>query len=172
MAKTKEQKKKFLENLEDLLKKTKSLALIDYYGLKVKEINHLRRLLKGANCQYLVTKKTLLKRALDKMAWKIDIDKLSGGIGIIFGLEDEVMPAKLIIQFSKDHGKVKIHGGILNQKFIDETQIKELAQLPTKKQLKMQVVWVIKSPLSGFVNVLRMNLQNLIYVLGEIKKKK
>lgn len=178
MAKTKEQKKKMLQNLEDLLKRAKSLVLIDYYGLKVKEVNQLRKSLKDANCRYLVAKKTLLKRALDKLGLKhIDIDKIIGGIGLIFGLEDEIMPIKLAVNFNKEHGKMKIHGGIFSAKggemeFVSSEKIKSLAKLPNREQLKAQVVWVINSPLLGFINVLQGNLRNLVYTLKAIQDKK
>lgn len=173
MAKTKEQKEKILKNLEDLFKKAKSVVMIDYYGLKVKEINQLRKLLKEVGCNYLVVKKTLLNRALAELGFKdINLDKLTGGLGLIFGLEDEIAPAKLITQFSKDHEKMRIHGGFFNQKFIETSTVKALAKLPTRDQLRAQIVWLIKSPLTGLVNVLHGNLRNLVYVLEAIKNKK
>lgn len=169
MAISKQQKEKMLQNLENLLKKAKSWVLIDYYGLKVKEINQLRRSLKEMGCKYLVAKKTLLKRVLNKLNLNINIDQIIGGIGLILGLEDEVAPAKLSIQFAREHEKMKIHGGIFDQELINEAQIKELAKLPNKEQLRTRAIWIMKSPLSGLVNVLQGNLRNLIYILLRIK---
>ena len=43
MAKTREQKEEIVEKIAELLKTIKSLVFIDYYGLKVKEINNFKR---------------------------------------------------------------------------------------------------------------------------------
>lgn len=173
MPKTKSQKQEMMQNLEDLFNKTKSVVLIDYFGLKVKEINQLRRLLKDVGCQYLVAKKTLLKRTLDKLGKGVEeLDKFVGGIGVIFGISDEVSPAKISVQFNKDHEKMRIHGGILEGKLIDAQMVRNLAKLPSREQLTAQLVWTIKSPLSGLANVLQGNIRNLVYALEAIKSKK
>jgi large subunit ribosomal protein L10 len=172
MAKTKEKKIEFVKNLEDWLKRAKSLVLINYYGLKVKEINELRKILKQAECKYVVVKKTLLKHTLEKLGLKnINIDKITGGVGLILGMADEIVPAKLAINFNKEHEKMQIHGGIFNNELIGPEQVQELSKLPTKEQLKAKLVWLIKSPLQNMINVLHGNLRSLIYILSQIKNK-
>lgn len=173
MPKTKEQKKTILGNLEDLLKRAKSLVLINYYGLKVKEIGQLRKALKNCDCQYVVAKKTLLRRAMDRTGLKdIDLDKIVGGLGLILGFKDEVAPAKLAMQFGKEFEKMKIHGGILDGKLVGPEQIKQLSLLPPKDRLLAQVVWTLKGPLSGLVNVTQGNIRSLVYVLQAVANKK
>jgi large subunit ribosomal protein L10 len=172
MAKKKEEKKKILENLADLLKKSKSLIFIDYYGLKVKEINQLRKLLKDSGAHYLVGKKTLFKKVLENENLKeIDIDNLiKGGLGIIFCLKDEITPVKTLFQFIREHEKIKIYGGFFDKKIVDVNYLKFLESLPSLEELKTRLVFLLNSPLSGLVNVLKGNLRNLVYILSQIKK--
>ena len=172
MAKTKEQKQETVKNLEDQLSKMKSLVFIDYYGLKVNEINQLRRLLKQKACQYLVTKKTLLKLALKKMGLdKIDLDQISGGVGLVFGFESEVAPAKLVANFAKEHEQLKIQGGIFEKEFVKAEMVENLSKLPSKTELITQIMGTIKAPVNNFVHVLKGNLNNLVYVLSSIKNR-
>jgi len=169
MAKTKEQKKKMITNLEEKIKKMKSLVFIDYYGLKVKE---LRSLLKKKNCSYLVAKKTLLDIVLKKAGLdEIDLKKIQGGIGMVFGFDSEIEPAKLVVGFTKEHDKLKIQGGIFENNLIDAFQIISLSKLPTKQELFGQLVRVIKGPINNFVYALKGNLKNMVYVLNAIKDK-
>ena len=171
MALSRQQKEKTLQNLEELLKKAKSLVLIDYYGLKVKEINNFKKILKEKNSQYLVTKKTLLKLALKNAGIEnINLDALAGGIGLVWSPTDEIEPARLVVKFKKEHEKMKIQGGIFEQEFVGGDKIEILAKLPSKEQLIGQVVGLLKAPLSGLVFTLKGNLRNLVYILGVIKK--
>ncbi len=171
MPKTRQQKEEAIKNLKEELAKMKSLVFVDYYGLKVKDINELRKLLKDKACKYLVAKKNLLKLALKKTGLKtIDLDKITGGVGLVFGFEDDLSPAKLVAAFAKKHQQLSIQGGILEQEFIEVDRVKALARLPSRDQLVAQVVGTIKAPLTNLVYVLKGNLKNLVYILSAIKK--
>ncbi|MEK7580560.1 MAG: 50S ribosomal protein L10 [Patescibacteria group bacterium] len=163
MAKTKTQKQNTINELESALKKMKSAVIVDYYGLSVKNINVLRKAARSAeNCQYIVTKKSLMNIALKKMGFEdIDIKKLSGGLGIVFGFSDEITPAKIVATFAKTNEKIKITGGLLEGKLIDETMIKYLSKIPSKQELLTQLVWTLKAPISA-----------LVYGLNSLKSKK
>ena len=170
MAKTRQQKEEIIKKIAELLKTMKSLVFIDYYGLKVKEINNLKKILKEKNSQYLVTKKTLLKLALKNARIEnINLDALAGGIGLVWSLADEIEPARLVVKFRKEHEKMKIQGGIFDLEFIGSDKIEFLARLPSKEQLIGQVVGLLKAPLSGLVYTLRGNLNKLVYILSQIK---
>ena len=180
MAKTRQQKEEIIKKIAELLKTMKSLVFIDYYGLKVKEINNLKKILKEKNSQYLVTKKTLLKLALKNAGIEnINLDALAGGIGLVWSPMDEVEPARLIVKFKKEHEKMKIQGGIFSARggsalggdleFIGSDKIEFLAKLPSKEQLIGQVVGLLKAPLSGLVYTLQGNLNKLVYILSQIK---
>ena len=104
MAKTKEQKEEAVKSLADLFSKTKSVVFTNFDGLKVNDTNELRNILRENNVEYSVAKKKLLKLALKEAGMKdIDIDKMTSGLGVAFGVEDEIMPAKLLANFAKKH---------------------------------------------------------------------
>lgn len=171
MSKTKEQKQEIINQLQTELKKAKSLIFVDYYGLPVSSIDELRKLLKQKSGRYLVAKKTLLKLALDNIGLKgIDLNKLTGGLGLVLSLEEEATLAKLVVDFSKTHKPLTIQGGIFKSKFVEVETIETLAKLPSHEELLAQLVGTIKAPLSNLVYVLSGNFRNLVYVLSAIKK--
>jgi len=169
MAKTKEQKQELVKSIEEGLSRMRSAVFLDYYGLKVKEIDQLRRLLKEKACQYMVVKKTLLSIVLKKLNLNIDQDEIKGGVGLVFGFESETEPAKLVVKFAKDHEQLKIQGGIMEKGFINAEMVEALANLPSKQELLSQLAGTIKGPINGFVYALKANLKNLVYILSSIK---
>lgn len=178
MAKTRQQKETTVKDLIDKFKRFKSLMLINFTGLKVKDASELRRLCREAKIDYLVVKKTLIKKALDKTEINgFDPKELKGNIALVFGFEDEIAPAKLLDKFAKNHDALKFLAGILvtgpkEYKILDVSGTKSLAALPTKLELLAKMIGSIKAPLSGLVNVLEGNLRGLVLVLNAIKDKK
>ena len=173
MPKTKEQKKKIIEDLTDELKEFKSLVFVDYKGLTVKDASDIKKLCKKQKVDYVVAKKTLIKLALEKAGIKdIDVKQLSGNIALVIGFEDEIAPAKIVGKFAKDHESLKMLGGIMESKFIDLNQVIALSKIPSKLELLSKLVGSINAPVSGFVNVLAGNLRGLVQVLNSIKEQK
>ncbi len=171
MAKTKAQKKKIMEDLEKKFNKMKIVVFADYFGLKVKEMQELKKLLKEKGSEYLVAKKTLIKLALKKSGVKdINLDEMDGGLSIVFGYQDELEPVKVITKFSKEHKAFKTSGGILEGKFIDLEKIIELSKLPTKQELISKLLWQIKAPVSGLIGVMKGNLRGLVCVLNSYQR--
>jgi large subunit ribosomal protein L10 len=158
--------------LVDGLKSAKSVVFANFQGLKVKDSEELRRLCRKQNIGYFVAKKTLLKKALEKVGLKVDIDTFSGGVSTVLGREDEVAPAQVLANFAKTHEIVKLFGGVLEGAFIDGAKVNELAKLPNKQQLLGKLVGTLNAPVSGFVNVLAGNLRGLVNVLNSIKQAK
>lgn len=167
MAKKREEKEKIVKNLEESFKKAKIVIFSDYTGLKVKEMQKLREILKEKG-KFLVTKKTLLKKAMDKIGLKIE-DKILEGLGLLFA-EKDLDPLKILVDFLKEHEKLKIKGGFLEGQTLSLEEILNLAKLPTKKELLTKLVFQIKSPLINLENVLKTNLIRLIYIFKQIKQ--
>ncbi len=173
MAITKNKKKEIIKDLEEKLARAKSIVFTKYFGVGANDINNLRNKFRESGSEYIVAKKTLIDIALEKTNIKgKKIKDIEGEVATILGYEDEVAPAKILSDFAKEHESMKVLGGVLENKFIDATKVKALAQLPSKKELYTKLVGSIKAPVSGFVNVLSGNLRGLVTVLKAIEEKK
>jgi len=173
MAKTRKEKEKIAECLIKKLEKMKSLVFSDYQGLAVQELEELRKKIKKQGGEYLVVKKTLLNLALRKTGFKdIDAKNLEGGVGITFGYQDELLPAKILTDFKKEHEMLKITGGIFENSFISPERVEVLAKIPTRPELLAKMVGSLKMPISGLINILQGNLRNLVYLFNVIKENK
>ena len=173
MPKTKLQKIEIIRKLQDSIKEMKSVVFVNFFGIPVKEISQLRQNCKDQEVEYVVAKKTLLKKVLSESGYQAVAEKnLSGEIAAVFGKKDEILPSKLIFDFAKSHEKMKVVVGILDGRVINANEVMALAKLPSKSELLAKVVGSIASPLSGFVRVLGGNIRSLVCILSAIKEKK
>jgi len=166
----KEKKKEIINDLTDKLSRHKAVVFFDYTGLKVNDSQRLRDKLReeGIDCQ--VSRKTLIDLALEKAGFKdVKVREMAGQPALAFGYEDEILPAKIIYDFSKKNENVKVLSGLVNGEYLDNEAIINLAQLPSKQELLAKLVGGIASPLSGLNNVLSGNLKKLIYLLKNCK---
>ena len=170
MSQTKEQKKKIIEKLEENIAKQKAMVFVAIEGLKAAKTFDLRKQLKEADCLLQVVKKTLMNLAFKEKKFDFNAKELKGQPALIFGLKDEVAPAKIAFNFSKENENLKILGGFFEDKFRDREEIIALAEIPSKEQLLSKVVSSIFSPVSNFVNILQGNIRNFVYLLSIIKK--
>jgi len=166
---TKTQKKKIIDELADKIKRQKSLVFTDVSGVNVGEIQKLRRGLRQAGIEYKVAKKTLINLALKEAKQEIDISQLVGSLGLAFSYEDPIFPAKIIFKFAKEHKNLKVLGGIMENRFLTFEEVEAMSKILSREELLAKLVWSIKGPISGFVNVLAGNIRNLIGVLNAIK---
>jgi large subunit ribosomal protein L10 len=171
MAKSKEKKKKILEDLKEKVKKQKMMVLVNFTGLKVKDFFELRKKLKSADSQIKVVKKTLLNLALKELSpdFAQKIDQFKDQIAIVFGFGDEILPAKILHQFSLENQNLKILAGYFEKKIREKEEIIALAQLPTKNEILASLIKNLSAPIYNFVNVLEGNIKGLISVLVNLK---
>ncbi len=118
-----------------------------------------------------MAKRNLLYIALKDKGIELTPEEIDGAVAVAYG-QDEVTPAKIISEFKKDHDQVEFYGGILENAYIDQAQVAQMATLPTKQELLAKVVGSLNAPVSGFVNVLAGNMRGLVNVLSAIKDQK
>lgn len=142
-----------MDQLIQAFKNSKSAAFADYQGMTVMKISDLRKKLHGEKVDYIVAKKTLLARAAKEAGYDVDFKSLPGMIGVAFGMEDEMAPAKLVGDAGKT-APIKLVGGLFEGKSVDQAFIVALSKLPSKKELLGQVLRVINGPSSALVRLL------------------
>lgn len=142
-----------IKDLEKSIKDSESVVFVNFHGLKVGDETILRRELRDKEVGYKVSRKTLLKRALDGKALG-EIPELSGEVSIAFS-KDQTACAREIYNFQKTHkGVLNILGGIFEGKFMDGAKMSEIAMIPGREVLYAQFVNLINSPIQRFAVVL------------------
>ncbi len=168
MAISREKKSTLVDEIEQLLATSKMTVAAAYQGLSVKEMQELRKLAKESGTTIKVTKNRLVRLAASRVENIKDVDTsaLAGQLVYAFNAEDEVTPAQTLAGFAKTHPNLQFVGAITGDgTFIGAEDVKALASLPSKEQLRGMLVGTIAAPLSGFVNVMAGNVRGVLNVL-------
>ena len=169
MTLTKPQKQELLGNLKGLFERSSASLASDYSGLKAVDMTELRKSLKSKGIDLVVTKNTLVRKAVTDLKLDIDESILDKPVVFAFG-EDEVEVSKSLSEFAKSHEQFEILGGVINSEQVDSSKIKSLALLPGREELQGKLVGILAAPSYGLVNVLHANIRGLVSVLGQYQK--
>lgn len=154
MARTKAQKQEIIEKLEGVMKGANSLVFVNFHGLTVSEATEMRRALRKEDIKFVVAKKTLVKKALEKGKYTGTQPDLIGEFGLAYG-EDLVAPARGVYAFQKKFkDKAYIVGGVFEKAYMGKDEMLAIAAIPPKNVLYGMFVNVINSPIQGLVMAL------------------
>lgn len=158
------QKSSTVNALKELISQAKSIAVVDYKGLKVNQATDLRQLVKKTGGQMIVTKNTLFSIATGQKDLQI-----TGPSAFVFSLTDEVSAVKVVADFAKKNLLPTFKLGFLGTKQLTVTEISDLATLPTKEALIAKTVGTLASPLYRLTYSLNWNLVKLVRTLDAVR---
>lgn len=168
MATTKKEKEDILSGITEDLKKAKGVVFSEYRGMTVKELGAVRKALRKENVKYQVVKVTLLKKAFETLGISFQGLTYNGPVAVAMSFDEETAPARILKGLTKDNQKLVIDGGVFNNALVGSAVVIQLASLPSKDQLRGQLVSVIAGPSRGLVTVLSGSMKKLVYALNAI----
>ncbi len=149
-----ESKKATVEMIKENFKEAKSAVVVDYRGLTAEETTDLRAKFREAGVVYKVYKNNLVKIAIKETEFESLSEELVGPNAIAFGIEDAVVPAKVVKEFAKDHPNLELRCGVVEGEFYNLDKMLEIADLPSKEALIGRFMGSIKAPVSNFAYLL------------------
>lgn len=163
---TRKQKKiELAKALSEKIERAKTLAFINYHGLKVGQLNDLRRKIKEAGGELLVAKNTLIKRVLTNHLQPDTRNLLTGPTAILLAYNDEIAPLKIAAESAKTHGLPKFKFGFFGKDFLDTAAIEDLAKIESRQILQSKLAGSLAFPLYNLIGALQANIRNLVQVL-------
>ncbi|WP_256762327.1 50S ribosomal protein L10 [Cohnella sp. WQ 127256] len=131
------------------LRESNCTVVADYRGLNVAQVTLLRKELREAGVEFQVLKNSLVSRAAAS-AELSELDAvLTGPTAIAFG-SDVIAPAKILSNFAKKNDALKVKGGVIEGRFVDASQVKALADLPSRDGLLSMLLSVLQAPVRNF----------------------
>lgn len=169
MAVTKAKKHEVVGEIAQLLSTSKMTVVAAYPGTTVKALQTLRRQARDNGTRVKVVKNRLVIKAFEQndLFKSADTGSLTGQLLYAFNREDEAAPAQALANFAKTNPSLTFIGAYAaDGSFMGSEDVKALAALPGKDQLRGMLVGTIGAPLSGFVNVLAGNVRGVLNVLN------
>jgi large subunit ribosomal protein L10 len=166
-------KRQAVAELAELLRSSSAIAVADYRGLKVADMQVVRRTLREGGVRLTVAKNRLLKLAADE-ADRAELKPMLDGPTALATIDgDEAAMAKALADALRPYSRVvSVRGGMLGSAPIDAAQLTRLASLPGRDALLGKVAGGMAAPLSGMANVLAGNLRAMANVLRAVADQK
>ena len=147
------QKQAVVDALVEKIKASVSGVLVDYKGINVEDDTKLRAELRKAGVEYKVIKNTLIAR--DEVGYTELKDCLTGMTAFAISNDDQVVAAKILNDYAKNHDNFVLKAGYCDGKTLDADGIKALAEIPSKEVLIGRMLGSLQSSLYSFAYVLQ-----------------
>jgi len=174
---TREEKNSIINQLTERINEFPHFYLADTSELNAADTSNLRRKCFERNVRLVVTKNTLLKKALeqsDKADFTPLFDTLKGSTSVMFA-DTGNAPAKLIKDFRKEKGKPILKAAFVEESFyLGDNQLNILATLKSKNELIADVIALLQSPAQRVISQLQSGgniLSGVVKTLGEREEK-
>jgi large subunit ribosomal protein L10 len=161
-----EAKHNIIEQLADRIRRSTIAIATGFEGLSSNQMTDLRKRLRDQGIELSVVKNRLALLAAQQAEDSVFPEILSGTTAVAFGYDDVVTVARTLDEYVKStRAELVIRNGVMGGRLISNSQVSELATLPTRDVLIAKLLGQMKAPTSGLVNVLVGPLRGLTTVL-------
>ena len=149
-AKVLSEKQAMVEALAARIQNASAGVFVDYKGITVSEDTALRSEMRKDGVEYTVVKNTLTRKALEKLGMTGLDDILNGTTSLATAENDPIAPFRILSDYSKKlNDRFNIKAAFMEGKVLSETEIAEMAQLPSKDALYAKVLGTMIAPITG-----------------------
>lgn len=158
--------------IKNSFKSSQGLIIIKYSGVSSPDMSALRKTLKVSGSDLFVVKNSIARRAMKELGLVDLVGSIETPCGMIFFKDEPVDISRILCAFRKDHEKLVLEGGLLQNKLLSLKDIEIMSTLPSKEVLRAKLVVTLNAPISKLAIVLNQTLKKFVYCLDQIKQKK
>ena len=163
---TKEQKKNYITEITTQFENSKAVMVTHYQGLKMTQLDDLRKQMREHGIKFKITKNRITKLALEKSRCK-DLSNLFTGPTAIAFSKDAIISAKILTKFAKENKNLKILGGIMGKEILDVAAVQNVATLPTLDEARAKIVGILRSPAQKIASILLAHSEKMSSLTAE-----
>jgi large subunit ribosomal protein L10 len=168
--KKKSEKQQNLDHLKTELAKVSTVILTTFQGITVEDDTKLRRAVQAAGGKYEVVKNTLAELAGAGTPAEGLLKNLKGSHSIAYTQTDPVALAKALTKIAKDVPAFQFKSGLVEGKVISISEIKQLADMPSKEELISKIMFLLNAPAQRIATALNALPRNLAVTVSEAVK--
>src|SRR5579862_1045445 len=157
-----------VDEVRDKLASSSAAILTEYRGLKVSELETLRRTLRQAGGEYKIYKNTLVRFATRDLGIQGLDPLLEGPTAIAFADTDVPAVAKALRDFSRTNPLLVVKGGVMGSSVLTAGDAGALADIPSREVLLARLAGLIAAPMQQFAGLLQALPRNLAYGLSAL----
>lgn len=158
-AKVLSEKKAIVEALTGRLQNATAGVVIDYKGISVAQDTALRSEMRKNEVEYTVVKNTLLRFAANNAGLQELDSVLNGTTSLATTSSDPIAPFRIVKEFvsklpKSEEPKFVIKAAFMDGKMLSDSEVTEIAALPSKDALYGKVLGTMLAPITSLAVVL------------------
>jgi large subunit ribosomal protein L10 len=155
-----------VEELKQRISRATITIGTDYSGLRVPEMEQMRRRLRQASVEVRVVKNNLLRLATAETGMPELMQVVEGPTALVLGYEDPIEAAKAITEYAQSAPPTfAIRGAFMEGQVVSLDDLRDLVRLPPKPIMLAQIMGQLQSPLAEFIGLLDSPLRELASLL-------
>lgn len=170
MALLRAEKETLVTSLTEELKNSRVAVIFAYTALNNQTNTTLRDKAFDEGGRIRMLSNNLLRLILKNTGRDFDLPERQ--LAVAYGFADEVVAAKLLVEFGKTTETLEVLAGWIDGQFFDAANIKSLSALPSRETLQAQLVGRLNGLIQGLVYNLNFPLQKFAYVVSAISESK
>jgi large subunit ribosomal protein L10 len=144
---TREEKAQVIATLTEAFKSSDAVAVCEYKGLKVSELEALRNKAREVGVQVRVVKNTLADIAFKQAG--IEGFELKDTNIFLWG-DDQLNVAKVVSKFAESNDIFTVKAAYMDGEITDAARVEALSKMPSRDELLAMLLQVWKAPIANF----------------------
>ncbi len=155
-----------VQELKQLIERARITVGADFRGLRVQEMDQMRRRLRTSGVEVRVVKNSLLRLAADQAGMPDLMQIVEGPTALVLGYDDPTEAAKAVTEYAHSAPPTfTIRGAFMDGQVVSAEDLREFVRLPPRPVMLAQLAGQLQSPLAAFVSLLDSPLQELSSLL-------
>jgi large subunit ribosomal protein L10 len=171
LAISKQRKEEVLAEYADWLKRSQAVILVEYTGVKMKDLDNIRAKIRDVGGEFHVVKNTLVRRAFKDNGIDVPDEILVKSTAVSFAFTDPAATAKALTDATKGIEFVKVKGGFMSGQMLNAAQVKALADMPPLPVMRAQLLGVLQAPAGKLVRTIAEPARGLAAVIKAFAEK-
>jgi len=160
-----------IEDLKSKFAKATGVIITEYRGLSVAAIQSVRNDFRKEKVEYRVVKNTLAVLAIKGTPLEVLSKDFDGPVAVAIAFGDPIAAAKCALKSAKDNTKMVIKKGFTDgSPFEGQAGVDQMSKLPTKDELRAQLIGLMTAGPQKFLAVLNAPTQKFLGVLEARKQ--
>ena len=165
-----------VRELRSIFKNMSAGVLVDYRGIEANQVVELRKKLNDASSTMKVIKNSLARIAAEDTPFSELADQFTQTRALVYSDGDPVEQAKVLSAATKEIENLKILAGILvsdnKTSILNTGEVEALSKLPSREELIVKMLFLMQSPASKFVSILKAVPVKFVRTLAAIRDSK
>jgi large subunit ribosomal protein L10 len=150
--------------MKEQIQQSGSFIVTQYQNLTGARAYEFRREIAKVGGYFEVVRKRMLLEAVRCVGIEFEPDQLPGHIGLILGAKDPFEVTKVVMKFSEGNEEsFQLVGGFIEGQKTSKEDVQLLATLPSKDQMRAEVLGLLCAPASGLLGAMEALLSGVVH---------